>query len=160
MDLEVIAEGKGTDTTAAEVAAAKIEPGAFVEIRVFVDVAPSPEALATLQSDLLSKGVVLVEPLVYESGVIIARYTNAPPVATQATSIGIVPVLAAVGLSVPGLIIGGIALVGVVVFAWQMSKQVGNTLNNPLLIFAAVALVIIYFMMRTPSKPASQEVQQ
>lgn len=143
MEYEIIAEGVGTNAAALANAEAQLKEGDKAELRLYVENAPSPEALRAVESELIAQGIVLTENVAYDSGVIVIRFlkTTTPP-PPEGTSIGFLPV----GI----VVVGAIALIGVVVFAWQMAKQAGSALSNPLLIFAAVALVIVWFMMKSP----------
>jgi hypothetical protein len=142
----VVAEGLGTDMQAAVEAESRLKDGDLVELRLYVDKAPTPAELAGMTTELLAQGVTLSEPLAYDSGVLVLRYAKAPTPATGEIGFAFA-IVAPIVLTV----IGGI-------FAWQMARQSSTILANPLLIFAAVALVIVYFMMKTPDK--DKEVQQ
>jgi flagellar basal body-associated protein FliL len=46
-------------------------------------------------------------------------------------------------------IIGLVAAIGVGIFAWQMAKNVGKALTNPLLIIGVIAVIVGYFMIKS-----------
>lgn len=145
MDYEVVAEGVGTDVAGLEAAESQLKEGTETELRLYVQSAPSPEGLRALESELLAQGIQLTGSIVYDSGVVVVRFIKTTLPAPPATSIGWIQ-----------FALIGVAALGVIVFAWQMASKVGSAMNNPLLIFAAVALVILWFVMR-PQK--TQEAQ-
>jgi hypothetical protein len=149
MEYEIIAEGIGTDAAALANAEAQLKEGDAAELRLYVENAPSPEALRAVESELIASGFVLRDNVAYDSGIIVIRYLKTTPPA-PAEGIGVIPLMATG-------IIALVAIAGVVVFAWQMAKQAGSALSNPLLIFAAVALVIVWFMMRSPKNDKEAE---
>jgi hypothetical protein len=141
MTFQVIAEGPYSDTTALAEAESRLKEGDQVELRIYTNSTPTAQQLADIQTDILNAGFLLQGNVTYDSGIIVIRYLKS----TQPASPGIgqfeIPFMATA-------IIGLVATIGVGIFAWQMAKNVGKALTNPLLIIGVIAVIVGYFMIK------------
>ena len=142
MAFQVVAEGPASDTTALEAAESTLKDGDQVELRIYTNSIPTAQQLADIQTDVLNAGFLLQGNVTYDSGIIVIRYLKSTQQASQGIGQFEIPFMATA-------IIGLVAAIGVGIFAWQMAKNVGKAITNPLLIIGVIAVIVGYFMIKS-----------
>ena len=142
MAFQVIAEGHSGNTSALAEAESRLKDGDQVELRIYTNNAPTAQQLQDIQTDILNAGFLLQGNVTYGSGIIVIRYLKSTQPASQGIGQFEIPFMASA-------IIGLVATIGVGIFAWQMAKNVGKALTNPLLIIGVIAVIVGYFMIKS-----------
>jgi hypothetical protein len=146
MAFQVVAEGPASDTTALEAAESTLKDGDQVELRIYTNSIPTAQQLADIQTDVLNAGFLLQGNVTYDSGIIVIRYLKSTTPASSGIGQFQIPFMAAA-------IIGLVSIIGVGIFAWQMAKNVGKAITNPLLIIGVIAVIVGYFMIKKNERP-------
>lgn len=153
MAFQVIAEGPSGNTSALAEAESRLKDGDQVELRIYTNNAPTAQQLQDIQTDILNAGFLLQGNVTYGSGIIVIRYLKSTQPASQGIGQFEIPFMASA-------IIGLVATIGVGVFAWQMAKNVGKALTNPLLIVGVIAIIAVYFMIRSKGHQQEERPQE
>jgi hypothetical protein len=147
MSFEIIAQGEGLDVNDVVSSDSLIKSGEAVELRFYVESAPCPHCLAEMKNQFLSQGI-LINDIAYDSGILVIRVTKTQPVNQ---GVAFWPVV--------GIIAAGVAALGVGIFSWQMGKDVGSALANPIVIVSGIVLIWLFFFRKPQMEGNQYEIQ-
>ena len=132
--MELIAQALNSDLSKIASLESKFAEGDTGELRVYVSQPLSDSDLERIQQELVSKGVVLTEPIFQESRILVIRFKKE-----------IAPLL------IIGAVVAAVAAVASGIVGWQIFKL---NLGVPWYIWAIGGAALLYIFLKKPAQKA------